>query len=802
MEVHGEFDWETYSEAGYVWDEAKNKWKSLPGVKQGKKGLGVVGTFVYAQHPTTEILTLSYRLPAQWPNGRVYIKGTLTQRWRPGLPLPQDLFDYLAAGGVLEAHNVMFERAIWEYVAHRRMGWPSLEPFVQQLRCSMAKARVNALPGALANLSDVLKLPTPKDADGKRLLDKYSVPRNPTKADPRTRIRPTDPGEEVDGEKLYLYCDRDLDAEQGASSRMWPMAQDEHEFWLIDQEINWRGMAVDRPAVRDCIAVLEQALDHYGDEFRTLTGGLNPTQLAETKGWLAAQGVVMFSMDEDAIDEALAKLAPHPPGGCYKARRALEIRQLIGSASVKKLYAMENQADAGDRIRNMIIHHGARTGRPTGEGAQPLNLPKAGPELRWCGMAPDGKLGEGGCHRPFKPSHTHCPWCSRPVGDAPKREWSWEAVDYALEIMSARSLELVEWYFGDALLTISGCVRGLFVAAPGHELIASDYSAIEAVVTAMLSGCEWRIEAFRNNEPIYLLSASKITGTPVQTYLDYKRDTGQHHPDRQKIGKVAELAGGFGGWISAWRAFGFQGSDDEAKGQILGWRKASPEIPEMWGGQVRRQGWSQPPREEYYGFEGAAVQAIQHPGHVFTANGIKFYVRNYRPPVTEWRLLSDPLLYGDDVARWAQVTLDAGYPGELIIQLLSGRELTYHNARVSKSSKSWASPWEVDIHYMTWNSNPKYGMMGWVPMNTYGGRLTENIVQAIAHDILRHAIKKLRLAGYPTVLHVYDEIVVEVPVGLGSVEEVERIMAEMAWWCADWPVRASGGWRGRRFRKD
>jgi DNA polymerase bacteriophage-type len=86
-------------------------------------------------------------------------------------------------------------------------------------------------------------------------------------------------------------------------------------------------------------------------------------------------------------------------------------------------------------------------------------------------------------------------------------------------------------------------------------------------------------------------------------------------------------------------------------------------------------------------------------------------------------------------------------------------------------------------------------------MSTFGGRLVENIVQATAHDILRYAVLGLRAAGYPTILHVYDEVLTEIPVGLGSVEEVERIMSTMPPWAEDWPIIATGGWRGRRYRK-
>jgi DNA polymerase len=744
--AHGEMDFETYSEAGYVWNEERQKWGALPGAPQERKGLNVVGANVYSEHPSTEVLTFRFKLPGD----------ETTEHWRPGLPNPQRLFDYMARGGIMEAHNVMFEMLIWENVCVPKYGWPSILPWRYQLRCSMAKARVNALPGPLAELASVLGT-TAKDKEGKRLLDKFSVPRNPTKKDARTRIHPQDDWDEF--VKLDAYCHTDVMAEADASSRMYPLSEAELLFWWIDQEINWRGIAIDRKGVRDCKVILAALLQRYGDEHRKITGGLNPGQLAEVRGWLRAQGVYMDSMDAEAVEYALDHLPPHPPGGVWAPRRVLEIRALTGSASVKKLYAMDNQANRLDRLCNLIVHHGARTGRPTGEGPQPLNLPKAGPDLMWCAA----------CDSPYAVKHAAaCPWCAHVHAEPPKvREWSAAAADAVLTVMATHNLDMVEWFFGDAALAISGVIRSLFVAGPGMDLIASDYSSIESVVTAMLAGEQWRIDAFREGKPMYLVGAAKITGKTLEFYEAYKADHGVHHPDRQKIGKVSELACGFGGWIGAFKAFGFEGTDEEAKEIILGWRRASPAIVEMWGGQWRRGGYGEPPKREYYGFEGAAVQAIMYPGHVFTANGIKFYMR------------------GD----------------ALIVQLLSGRELTYHQPRLGPATQEWAPEWARSITYMTWNTNPKYGAMGWVPMKTYGGRLTENIVQATAHDILRDAIIRLRAAGYPTVLHVYDEIVVEVPHGCGSVEEVERIMSTMPWWCADWPVVASGGWRGYRYRK-
>jgi len=344
-------------------------------------------------------------------------------------------------------------------------------------------------------------------------------------------------------------------------------------------------------------------------------------------------------------------------------------------------------------------------------------------------------------------------------------------IDPVLEVMARGSLDLVEFYFGDALLCISGCLRGLYVARPGYDLIASDYSAIEAVVIAMLSGEQWRIDAFRRGDPIYLLSASKITGRSVEEYLDYQAVNGDHHPDRQNIGKVAELGLGFGGWVGAWLAFDDSGtfSEEEIKRLILAWREASPAIVEFWGGQHRGRPWDRDRRPELYGVEGHAVLAILHPGVAVAYRGIGFVV--------------EPTPAGG---------------AALYLTLPSGRRLTYHNPALSPSQRD---PSEWAITYWTQNSNPKYGPLGWVPMSTFGGRLAENIVQAVAHDILRHAILGLRAAGYPTVLHVYDEIVAEIPQGAGSLDEFERIMGAVPHWARDWPISAAGGWRGRRYRK-
>jgi DNA polymerase len=316
-------------------------------------------------------------------------------------------------------------------------------------------------------------------------------------------------------------------------------------------------------------------------------------------------------------------------------------------------------------------------------------------------------------------------------------------------------------------------VRGLLVAGPGKQLICSDYSSIEAVVTAMLSGEQWRIDAFRRKEDIYLHGAAAVTG---KTYQWYMENGGKKHPDRQKIGKVSELALGFGGWIGSWRNFDKSDNftDDQVKSNIVAWREASPMLVELWGGQVRGKPW-RPERYELYGLEGMAIAAVQNPGQVFSYRGIEFQVL-------------------DDV---------------LFMKLLSGRRLSYHSPRLERQEK-FQGVQTLALTFMTYNSNPSMGMMGWVRMETWGSRLCENVVQATARDVMSHAVVKLEHGGYPVVLRVHDEIASEIDDPGQITEEQEQaligsfesIMADLPAWCKDWPIRAAGGWLKKRYRKD
>ncbi len=800
-----ELDFETYSEAGYVWNAERQRWDGPARAPQSKKGLPVVGAYNSIKHPTFEILWLAYDLK----NGNGW------RQWRPGLLPPLDLFEAIRAGQELEAWNVSYERWVWELYCVPMLRWPPVSD--GQWRCAMAKARAFSLPGSLDKAGEVVNAKVRKDKAGSDLMKRLSMPINPTQAVPRTRVAPVydeatalaatvdlitamtavDPHAtdrrrstmarkavevvRADAEDMAAYGRynvTDILAESEIAGMTPDLADAELEWWRTHERINRRGVHIDRAGVQDCIAIVDQVFAKYNAELADITGVDAASKVSQLQAWLQTRGHRLDSLDEDRVEEALSNPLLPPD-----VRRVLEIRAAAGSASVKKLFAILNRLCDDDRLRDLCIYYGARTGRSTGEGPQPLNMPKAGPDLCKC----------SGCGQHFGDHHSHCPFCQAPrSGKA--AEWNPEMAEHALAQIARRSLEWVEYVYGSALLTVAGCLRSLFCAAPGHDLLGADYNSIEAIGLAMLSGEAWRKKVFSTHGKIYEASASTMFGVPLDEILGHKKATGQHHPLRQK-GKVGELAFGYQGWLGAAQAFGMPGTDDEIKEDILRWRSASPAVEWLWGGQtdgkaagilqnaqapgyeghvadwlsphVRTKRWSKNPF--YFGVEGMAIMAVLYPGewHVVyrmdgTDSGVSFLCRE----------------------------------GRLYCRIPSGRLLTYHNARLFESDRGGYL-----LNYWGWNSNPKNGQTGWIPMDTWGGRLVENINQAVCRDILAPACVSLERHGYPVVLHVYDEIVSEIPEGFGSAEEFQRIVETRPAWAHDWPIRAPDPFREKRYGK-
>lgn len=683
--VMPDMDFEAYSEAGLLWNG--EKWTPLT----GKGGISATGAWAYSEHPTTEVMCLFYDLK----------DGAGQRAWIPGCQPPQGLLDHIASGGLIEAHNSFFEYSIWTNVCVAKMGWPVLP--LEQTRDSAAKARRWGLPGALEKVSKVLGC-APKDMEGNRIMRQLATPRKPTKNKQYMRCTPeTDPDKFL---RLYKYCGQDVSTESEISEKCPDLTPYELEVWKLDQRINARGVYCDRPLVDAGLSILGQAAHKYNTELHTITGGLvsEATSLPAIKAFCASRGFAVGSLDKEHLPIELKRAAD---AKATDVHRVLEIRSILGSASVAKLHAMSARMGRDNRIRDLFTYCGAeRTSRWSGGGVQPQNMP-------------------GGFE-------------------------TQEETERAIELIMTRDLRPVEAEYPDPVEPLVKTLRSALCAAPGHDLIASDYSAIEARVLAVIAGEQWRIDVFKDHGKIYEMSASKITGIPFEEFERHKAETGSHHPMRKKVGKVSELASGYQGSVGAWKAFGADEfmTDDEILTNVKLWRTASPNIVKLW-----------------YGLEEAAVNAVLTPGNAFSYRSISYQMKD----------------------------------GVLYCKLPSGRLMAYHHARVRREVNQWGKEvWKLSFWGIPTPPRPQI----WSEIETYGGKLCENVVQAASRDLLADAMLRLDRAGYPIVLHVHDEIVAEVLEGWGAIEEFEAIMAERPEWAADWPIKAAGGWRGKRFRKD
>lgn len=747
--VVASMDFETYSEAGFEIDRQTGKVRGIG--SQGKGGLPVVGTPVYSAHPSAEVLCLFYDLK----------DGKGRRGWLPGMPSPADLLQHIADGKLVEAWNVTFEFYIWNMICARRYGWPALH--LEQCRCVMARSRRFSLPGSLGIAAKVLGTPQ-KDADGGRLINKLTRPHSPTKKRPAHRwTRATAP---EDFDRLFTYCDRDVEAEDHAAARIPDLTPAEFEAWQVDQRINARGVQVDVAALDAMLDILGQAERRYTLELGQITQGAvgSVAEVAKLGAWLAENGLHVPDLQKDTVEEYVTDETRERFG--FNVWRALQIRQLLGAANVKKLRTLKIQVSSDGRLRDQYTYCGAdRTGRASAGGVQLQNITSKGPKSAECES----------CGEFFHPRDAQgavreaCPFCGSFMYHVAS-DWTVEAVESALRVIASRDLDYLVYIWGDPVTLLCGCLRGLFIARDGCELICVDFSAIEAVVAACLSRCQWRIAVFSGHGKIYEESAAKATGITFEEIIEHKKKTGQHHPARKTIGKVRELAGGYGGWVGAWKNFGADEfmSDDEIKADVLKWREESPEIVEAWGGQFRQVGPGvRDCVRELYGLEGCAIKAILSPGHCFAHIDITYAVY-------------------DDV---------------LYCRLPSGRFLHYHRPRSQTIEDRLGRGPCYQITFEGYNSNSTKGPVGWHRMETYGGRLFENVVQAVAADIQFGALARLEARGYPVVMHTHDEGVAEVPVGFGSVEEVAEIMTERPAWASWWPLRAAG-WRHKRYQKD
>lgn len=393
-------------------------------------------------------------------------------------------------------------------------------------KCSLIWSAYIGLPLSLEGVGAVLKLQDQKMTEGKALIKYFSLPCKPTK---------------VNGGRLWncpqhapdkwaifkAYNKRDVEVEMSIQKMLtkFPVPDFVWEEYHLSEQINDRGIGLDRQMVEQAIQLDAQSRDELSAEMQKLTQLENPNSVAQMKQWLADHGVEVDSLDKKAVKELLKTAPP-------ELAQALELRQQLARSSVKKYIAMENCVCADGRCRGMFQFYGAnRSGRWAGRLIQLQNLPQ-----------------------------NHIP-----------------------DLASARSLvkagdyEMLRLLYEDVPDTLSQLIRTAFVPKPGYKFIVSDFSAIEARVIAHLAGEAWRTEVFRNNGDIYCASASAMFGVPVEKH-------GVNGHLRQK-GKIAELALGYGGSVGALKAMGALDmglKEEELQPLVSAWRQSNPNIVAFW----------------------------------------------------------------------------------------------------------------------------------------------------------------------------------------------------------------------------
>lgn len=393
-------------------------------------------------------------------------------------------------------------------------------------KCSLIWSAYIGLPLSLEGVGAVLKLQDQKMTEGKALIKYFSLPCKPTK---------------VNGGRLWncpqhapekwaifkAYNKRDVEVEMSIQKMLtkFPVPDFVWEEYHLSEQINDRGIGLDRQMVEQAIQLDAQSRDELSTEMQKLTQLENPNSVAQMKQWLADHGLEVDSLDKKAVKELLKTAPP-------ELAQALELRQQLARSSVKKYIAMENCVCADGRCRGMFQFYGAnRSGRWAGRLIQLQNLPQ-----------------------------NHIP-----------------------DLASARSLvkagdyEMLRLLYEDVPDTLSQLIRTAFVPKPGYKFIVSDFSAIEARVIAHLAGEAWRTEVFRNNGDIYCASASAMFGVPVEKH-------GVNGHLRQK-GKIAELALGYGGSVGALKAMGALDmglKEEELQPLVSAWRQSNPKIVTFW----------------------------------------------------------------------------------------------------------------------------------------------------------------------------------------------------------------------------
>ena len=643
-----------------------------------------VGAWRYSEDVTTEILCFSY-----------IIAGVI-KTWIPGDDTT-DLTELAADPDVIFiAHNAGFEKAIWRNIMVALYGFPNIPN--PRWRDTLAVCAMRSIPMDLDRAVLNLRLPQHKDKEGSAFTKKMSKPNRKGYYD-RTP---------ASIKRVVDYCEQDIRTEHALWERLGWLPPGEHNVWLLDQRINERGLLLDLPFVEKAQEVVDRYCPVLVEEFMEITGGLKPSQAAKFKAWINDQGVWIDSLakevvaallgeetdDDEDTDDLVAELGDLPDN----VVRALRIRSLVGSASIKKLKRMRACVGIDSRARGVLQYHGAGPGRWAGRLLQPHNFPR-------------GTIKDGDGNK-FDP-------------------------EFVVSTIMSGDPDVVSMSLGAPIESVVSSLRHAIIAAPGRVLLSGDFAGIEARMVLALSGQLDKTALMASGVDVYCDMAQEIYGRPIT-----KKDEAERH-----VGKGAVLGLGFQcGFMKFKSRVAPDQSEEFCKNVVEKYRTVwAPKVPKLWRA-----------------LEDASLSTVKS-GQAHEAYGVLYQLEDL----------------------W------------LTARLPSGRKLWYFNPQLTRKTMPWDS---TDVR-MAW-SYQQMKMGQWKTIDAYGGVETENVVQALARDLMVDAMFKLEKNGFPIILTVHDEIVCEPLKEDADEKAFKEIMQETPAWAKaiGCPVAAEC-WSGSRYRK-
>ena len=706
------------------------------------------GAYRYAEDPTTEVLLWGYAVghdPAKvWDVAS-------------GAPIPSDLKQALAAVCAGRDSIVWHNGFNFDTNVLRLSRNPAVSVDIPRDRIvdTMHMAYQHGLPGALGDLSVIygLSKDVAKDRDGKRLVQLFCKPHTYGRDDPAP-VRYDAKNKPEEWKRFVNYCRLDVEAERALFKKLprFNLTAKEHELQLLDDEINRRGMLMDTELATRAIAILNERAADSRRRTEEMTDGsvASATQTQALRAFLKDRfGLDLPNLQKAEIGRLLdSGSLPEP------VNELLRIRLSSAKASVRKYQSIIDCVNSDHRLRGGLQFRGAaRTGRWSGRLFQPQNLPR----------------------QTLSPEEVN--------------ERIAEAMDGSLPDFSS-----------DPEGDLAQCIRGAIMVPPGKKMVVADYSNIEGRVLAWLADEKWKLDAFRKYDLLKAIDGTTIAvqdrpnsssrmlrdkkGSPIHVghdlyKLTYSRafncDVEKVTKPQRQMGKVLELAMGYGGGVGAFVTF------------ARGYGVDLADMARSLQGSIPVSVLDDAERLYEWAYENKRLGGLSHEVWI-ACDSVKRLWRNANTGIVKlWKTAGDACVKaiaekGTRVPLVPEKNVYAQMRGSwLLLRLPSGRFLCYPAARAEEDGAAFS--------YLGMNQYTRK----WGRINTFGGKIVENLIQATACDVLSSALFRVNAAGYKPILTVHDEVLTEAPDSPDFNHlNMEGLMAQAPEWGAGLPLAADG----------